>query len=79
MPEPAPDPFGLSAVGQRCFCCGSLLRDPAIHWSGFQGEGSGNIYLHHQCALQWMPGLLRDVQEVKTREKRQRSSEVEPS
>ena len=58
------DPFGVSAGGHRCFLCGEFLNDPVIMWAGANGE---QIYLHGPCVIDWLPGLLRDVHELKHR------------
>lgn len=55
-------PFGLSAVGQRCFYCGEFLQDPAVMWHGNNGQ---TIYLHGLCVEKWNPKLLRDALELK--------------
>lgn len=52
------DPFGESAAGQRCFFCGEFLDDPAVLWSGPDGQ---RIYLHGPCVLEWFPRLMRDA------------------
>jgi hypothetical protein len=53
--------FGLSAGGQCCFMCGELLVDPAVMWSGSNGQ---QIYLHVNCVLPLCVGLLRDKVEL---------------
>lgn len=62
MTEMSENPFGLSAVGHRCFHCGEFLQDPAVMWSGMDGQ---TIYFHGPCAEQWHLGLLRDALELK--------------
>jgi hypothetical protein len=62
MSEMIENPFGLSAAGQQCFHCGGFLQDPAVMWSGNDGQ---TIYLHGPCVLDWMPRLLRDALELK--------------
>ena len=55
-------PFGLSAVGHRCFHCGELIQDPAVMWSGNDGQ---TIYFHGPCFLDWMPRIMRDALDLK--------------
>lgn len=62
MSEMSENPFGLSAVGHRCFHCGEFLQDPAVMWSGNDGQ---TIYLHGPCVERWQPGLLRDALELR--------------
>lgn len=62
MTEMMEDPFGLSAAGHRCFHCGEFLKDPAVMWSGNDGQ---TIYLHDECVYCWLPGLLRDAAELR--------------
>lgn len=62
MSEMSENPFGLSAAGHRCFHCGEFLQDPAVTWSGLDGQ---QIYLHGPCVLDWMPRVLRDALELK--------------
>ncbi len=63
MPERAGgDPFGLSAAGLRCFYCGQFVQDPAVTWSGNDGQ---TIYIHGECVIAWMPGLMRDALELR--------------
>lgn len=56
--DPEGDPFGLSAAGQHCFFCDDMLIDPSQMWKGGNGE---NIYLHPDCVLHWVGGLIRDA------------------
>jgi len=58
----AEDPFGLSAAGKRCFLCGEFLQDPAVIWSGLDGQ---QIYLHGPCVETWVLRILRDALELK--------------
>ncbi len=58
------NPFDLSAAGHRCFFCGEFLVDPAVMWSGYH-DGSGNIYLHPDCVVEWMPRVMRDALELR--------------
>lgn len=76
MSEMTENPFGLSAAGHRCFHCGEFVQDPAVMWSGNDGQ---TIYLHGLCALEWMPGLMRDVQELRRRTKRSATDKAEHS
>jgi len=62
--EMTENPFGLSAVGHRCFSCGEFPQVPAVMWSENDGQ---TIYLHGPCAEHWMPRLLRDSLELKYR------------
>lgn len=62
MTEMTENPFGLLAIGHRCFACGEFLQDPAVMWSGLDGQA---IYLHGPCVEQWYPKLLRDALEIK--------------
>jgi len=62
MSEMTENPFGLSAVGQRCFHCGEFVQDPAVMWSGADGH---TIYMHGSCVESWMPRLMRDALELK--------------
>lgn len=62
MTEMTENPFGLSAAGHRCFHCGEFMTDPAVMWSGNDGQ---TIYLHGPCVESWMPRLLRDALELK--------------
>lgn len=62
MSEMSENPFGLSAAGHRCFLCGEFLQDPAVMWSGLDGQ---TIYLHSECSLRWLPGLMRDATEIR--------------
>ena len=62
MTEMTENPFGLSAVGHRCFHCGEFVQDPAVMWSGNDGQV---IYFHGPCALDWTPRVLRDALELK--------------
>lgn len=62
MTEMQDNPFGLSAVGHRCFFCGEFLQDAAVMWSGNDGQ---TIYLHCTCVYSWLPGLLRDASELR--------------
>ena len=66
MSEIVGDPFGLSAAGHRCFFCGEFLQDPAVMWSGLDGQ---TIYLHGPCTENLMLRLLRDALELKYQEK----------
>ena len=52
------NPWDLSAAGHWCFLCGEFLQDPAVQWSGGDGQ---RIYLHANCVIEWMPGLMRDA------------------
>lgn len=60
--EMTENPFGLSAAGQRCFHCGKFLQDPAVMWSGSDGQA---VYWHAVCAIDWMPRLMRDALTIK--------------
>jgi len=60
--EMTEDPFGLSAAGHRCFYCGEFLQNPAVMWSGNDGQ---TIYLHGECVYCWLPGLMRDATELR--------------
>jgi len=62
------DPFGMSAGGQRCFTCGQFVTNPAIMWSGFVegSEGSGNIYFHPRCMLEWIPKMKQEADDLIT-------------
>jgi len=62
MSELTENPFGLSAAGHRCFSCGEFLQDPAVMWSGNDGQ---TIYFHGSCFLDWMPCVMRDALELK--------------
>lgn len=62
MTEMDPNPFGLSAVGHRCFHCGEFLQDPAVMQSDNDGP---TIYFHGPCIERWHLGLLRDALELK--------------
>jgi hypothetical protein len=62
MTEMSENPFGLSAAGHRCFHCGEFLQDPAVMWSGLDGQ---QIYLHGPCVMDWTPRVLRDALELK--------------
>jgi hypothetical protein len=62
MSEMIGDPFGLSAVGQRCFHCGEFLQDPAVMWDGADGQ---RIYFHGPCFSDWFPRLMRNALELK--------------
>jgi hypothetical protein len=62
MTEMSENPFGLSAAGHRCFFCGEFVQDPAVMWSGNDGQ---TIYLHGPCIERWHLGLLRDALELK--------------
>jgi hypothetical protein len=62
MSEMTENPFGLSAAGHRCFYCGEFLQDPAVMWSGNDGQ---TIYLHGVCVERLQLGLLRDALELK--------------
>ena len=64
MSEMTENPFGLSAAGHRCFHCGEFVTDPAVMWSGNDGQ---TIYLHGPCVETWHLGLLRDALELKYR------------
>jgi hypothetical protein len=66
MTEMDSNPFGLSAAGHRCFHCGEFMQDPAVMWSGLDGQ---QIYLHGPCVVAWMPRVLRDALEVKYQRK----------
>ncbi len=68
MPETEADPFDLSAAGHLCFFCGEFLTDPAVQWHGFH-DGSGNVYLHGECVIEWLPRLMRDALELRYRHK----------
>lgn len=48
VPETEPNPFDLSAAGHRCFVCGEFVHDPAVMWSGNDGQ---QIYLHGECVI----------------------------
>jgi hypothetical protein len=50
----------LSAAEQSCFFCGMGLLDPAICWSGKQGEA---VYFHHACLAERVPALLDEALE----------------
>ena len=52
MSEMMENPFGLSAAGHRCFHCGELLQNPAVMWSGHDGQ---TIYLHDKCMRTVLP------------------------
>lgn len=43
----------------RCFYCGDAVRHPAIYWSG-----GSHIWLHADCALGLIGGLLQDVRRL---------------
>jgi len=60
--EMSENPFGLSAVGHRRFVCGEFLQDPAVMWSGNEGQ---TRYLHEVCVEKLQLGLMRDVLELK--------------
>jgi hypothetical protein len=62
MSELTENPFGLSAVGHRCFHCGQFLQDPAVLWSGADGQ---HIYFHDRCLVDWMPRIMRDALELR--------------
>ncbi len=64
VPETEANPFDLSAAGHRCFFCGQLLQDPAVVWSG-NDENGQQIFLHGQCAADWLPRLMRDALELR--------------
>jgi hypothetical protein len=49
----------LTARGEQCFYCGTMVLDPAIQWSGVPGE----IWLHPSCALDLVVRLTRDIHE----------------
>jgi hypothetical protein len=57
-----PNPFGLSAVGQRCFHCGAFFEDPAVMWSGADGQ---TIYFHGPCYEAWHTRPLWDALRLK--------------
>jgi len=57
-----PNPFGCSAAGHRCHFCGEFLQNPAVMWSGNDGQ---TIYLHGLCVETWTLRLLRDALELK--------------
>ncbi len=61
--ESEPNPFDLSAVGHRCFFCGEFLVDPAVVWSGNDGEGR-QIYLHGECVFDLCRRIMRDALEL---------------
>ena len=56
------NPFDLSAAGHRCFVCGEFLQDPAVLWSGVDGQ---TIYFHGPCVFRWSEALWRDALELK--------------
>ena len=58
-PKPEDVEAGLlhTAAGQKCFYCGKLTRDPAIHWMGFDSD----IFLHPGCCVDLAIRLFRDV------------------
>ena len=62
MSEMTENPFGLSAAEHQCFHCGELLQDPAVMWSGNDGQ---TIYFHAPCFLDWMPRIMRDALDIK--------------
>lgn len=62
MSELTENPFGLSAAGHRCFHCGEFLHDPAVMWSGNDGQ---TIYMHGPCVMDWTTRVLRDALELK--------------
>ena len=62
MSEMNENPFGLSAAGHLCFHCGEFLEDPAVMWSGNDGQ---TIYFHGPCFLDWMPRIMRDALDLK--------------
>ena len=64
VPETEANPFDLSAVGHRCFFCGEFLVDPAVVWSGNDGEGR-QIYLHGECVFDLCPRIMRDGLELR--------------
>jgi hypothetical protein len=66
MSEMTENPFGLSAAGHRCFHCGKFVQDPAVMWSGNDGQA---IYFHGSCVVDWAPRIMRDALELKYHEK----------
>lgn len=50
----------VTAVGQRCFRCGSPCDDPGWTWAG---ETTDPIFLHLSCALKLQMDLNRDLHE----------------
>jgi hypothetical protein len=62
MSEMIENPFDLSAVGHRCFFCGEYLQDPAVLWSGADGQ---QVYVLGPCVLDWMPRIMHDALALK--------------
>jgi hypothetical protein len=58
-PSPQDSEHGLihTAIDHTCFYCGTMLRDPAIHWMGATDE----IFLHPGCCVDLTIRLFRDV------------------
>jgi len=48
-----------TASGEKCFYCGQITEDPAIHWMGFDSD----IFLHPGCCVDLSIRLFRDVHE----------------
>lgn len=53
-----PETYG-TAVGDTCFYCGRLTRDPAVLWLGH----TGRMVLHPPCVVELTIRLMRDLHE----------------
>lgn len=52
--------YGEMAQARDCFLCGEVLSFPMIMWAGM----TSSIYLHEECASQFVVRLARDCWEL---------------
>ena len=60
-------PF-FTEVQSYCFYCSEKLTVPVVMWHGNDGKHSGDpleIWLHPKCAVELLPRIQRDINELK--------------